>query len=78
MILMDIMMPKLDGVKTLKCLKQKNSFNTPVIALTADAIMGSQEKYLKLGFTNYLAKPYTKDQLQEVITTTLDKQRDQE
>lgn len=78
MILMDIMMPKLDGVKTLKCLKQKNSFNTPVIALTADAIMGSQEKYLKLGFTNYLAKPYTKDQLQEVITTTLNKQRDQE
>lgn len=62
-ILMDIMMPILNGEKTIKILKEDPNFNTPVIALTADAVAGSQEKYLKLGFADYISKPFSKDQI---------------
>lgn len=60
-ILMDIMMPVMDGETALKKLKEIDGFNTPVIALTADAISGSEDKYKSLGFTAYVAKPFSKD-----------------
>ena len=60
LILMDDMMPKMSGVETLKKLKENQTFNTPVIALTANAITGMREKYLSEGFTDYLAKPIEK------------------
>ena len=66
-ILLDIMMPGLDGSKTLAELKNIEGFNTPVIALTADAIQGAQEKYLSEGFTDYIAKPFSKDQIKEKL-----------
>lgn len=66
-ILMDIMMPVMDGEKTLKKLKEIDGFNTPVIALTADAIAGSKEKYIKEGFIDYLAKPFNKNNLKEKL-----------
>mgnify|MGYP004498788313 CR=1 FL=1 len=62
-ILMDIMMPVMNGEEALKKLKEIDGFNTPVIALTADAVSGSKEKYIKEGFTDYLAKPFNKDSL---------------
>ena len=66
-ILLDDMMPKMSGVETLKKLKEIDDFNTPVIALTANAISGMREKYISDGFSDYLAKPIEKDQLIEVL-----------
>lgn len=62
-ILMDIMMPVMSGETALKNLKEIEGFNTPVIALTADAIAGAEEKYKEEGFTSYIAKPFSKDQI---------------
>lgn len=67
LILMDIMMPEMSGETTLLKLKELPSFNIPVIALTADAVAGAKEKYLSEGFTDYLSKPFTKDQLKEKL-----------
>ena len=66
-ILMDIMMPVMSGVTAMKELKKMNHFNTPVIALTADAISGAQEKYQLLGFTDCVTKPFTKEIIKEKI-----------
>lgn len=63
-ILMDIMMPIVDGPTALKNLQSLPNFNTPVVAITADALATSKEHYLSLGFNDYLSKPYTKEQLQ--------------
>ena len=52
LILMDIMMPEMSGETALSELKRIEGFNTPVIALTADAIAGSEEKYKQEGFEN--------------------------
>ena len=67
LILMDIMMPGLSGEQTLEELKKDPNFKTPVLALTADAVQGSKERYLKAGFNDYLAKPFTKDQIKEKL-----------
>ena len=66
-ILMDIMMPEMSGAQTLENLKNISSFKTPVVALTADALMGANQKYLNQGFSAYLAKPYTKEQLKNIL-----------
>ena len=71
LILMDIMMPGLSGVQTLEELLKDPNFNTPVLALTADAVQGSKERYLKAGFNDYLAKPFTKDQIKEKLNKLL-------
>ena len=63
LILMDIMMPVMNGEEALKKLKEIEGFNTPVIALTADAVSGSKEKYIKEGFADYLSKPFNKESL---------------
>ncbi len=73
LILMDDMMPKMSGVETLKKLKEIDSFNIPVIALTANAIAGMREKYLNEGFTDYLAKPIDKGELNNIILKYLNK-----
>ena len=70
-ILLDDMMPKMSGVTTLKKLKEIPGFNTPTVALTANAITGMKESYLAEGFTDYLAKPIEKDELVRVINQIL-------
>ena len=67
LILMDIMMPNMNGEVAFAKLKQIPGFNTPVIALTADAVAGSQEKYINDGFNDYIAKPFNKDQIKEKL-----------
>ncbi len=67
LILMDIMMPEMSGETTLSKLKEISDFNTPVIALTADAVRGAQEKYEEEGFIDYIAKPFTKEEIKEKI-----------
>ena len=71
LILMDIMMPGMDGTQTLNKLKEINGFNIPVIALTADAIVGQKEKYIGLGFSDYLTKPIDKSELSRVLKEIL-------
>ena len=68
LILMDIMMPKMSGIETLKKLKEIADFNTPVIALTADAIQGKSNKYLEVGFDDYLSKPIDKNELNKILS----------
>ena len=69
-ILMDIMMPVMNGVEALKEIK-KLGVETPVIALTADAIDGQEDKYLKEGFDGYLSKPIDKNELKKVLNKYL-------
>lgn len=71
LILMDIMMPDINGIDTLKKLKSNKNFKTKVIALTADALSTSRNKYLKEGFTDYLAKPFKKEELEEKLKELL-------
>ena len=70
-ILLDDMMPKMSGVETLVKLRKIDNFNTPVVALTANAISGMKEKYLIDGFDGYLAKPIEKDELVKVFNELL-------
>lgn len=63
LILMDIMMPNMNGEETIIKLKENKEFVTPVITLTADAVAGDREKYIGLGFTDYISKPFSKDQI---------------
>ena len=67
LIFMDIMMPNMNGEQTLAELKKNPNFNTPVIALTADAISGSKEKYISQGFVDYIAKPFSRNQIKEKL-----------
>lgn len=67
LILMDIMMPNLNGEETLKKLKEDHNFNTPVLALTADALETSKDKYLNEGFISYISKPFNKEQIKEKL-----------
>ncbi len=73
LILMDDMMPKMSGVETFKKLKAMDNFNTPVVALTANAIAGMKENYLKIGFNDYISKPIDKKELERVLKEYLNK-----
>ena len=60
-------MPGMSGDETLAKLKESVDFKIPVVALTADAVAGAREKYLNLGFSDYVAKPFKKEQLKAVL-----------
>lgn len=77
-IFLDDMMPRMSGKEVLVALKKMENFNTPVIALTANAISGMKEEYLSLGFDDYLSKPIEKKELERVITTYIHKSNVQE
>ena len=69
-IFLDQMMPSLDGIQTLKLAKEmpdNKSIDSPVIALTANAISGAREMFLKEGFTDYLSKPIDSRQFEEML-----------
>lgn len=69
-ILMDHMMPEMDGIETLKCamsMEDNLCKDTPVIALTANAISGVKEMYLAEGFKDYLSKPIDSKLLEEIL-----------
>jgi CheY-like chemotaxis protein len=60
LILLDISLPKMDGGQVLQKLRQDESLSAiPVIALTAHAMVGDREKYMHLGFDDYISKPIT-------------------
>lgn len=76
LILLDHMMPDLDGVETLKILrKQHYCDDTPVIALTANADVDAKKRYLELGFDDYLSKPVEPDLLEKMIREYLPEEK---
>ena len=63
-------MPEMDGIQTFHAMKEMDnnaSIDTPVIALTANAISGSREMYYQEGFDNYMSKPVDPSKLEEMI-----------
>ena len=72
LIFLDHMMPEMDGIHTLYNLKKRaEGFNTPVVVLTANAIEGSKEMYLKEGFCDYLSKPISQVELDRILREQL-------
>ncbi|MCR5118619.1 MAG: response regulator [Lachnospiraceae bacterium] len=75
-ILMDQMMPGMSGEETLNVLKEQDLLNgTPVVALTADAIIGAEDNYISKGFTSYLSKPVKYDALEKALKKLLPKEK---
>lgn len=76
-IFLDHMMPEMDGIETLKNMKwiadNKNT-DTPVIMLTANAIIGARDEYFNVGFDDYLAKPVKESELEQMIQKYLPKE----
>lgn len=78
LIFMDHMMPGMDGIvamEKIKAVKDGPCANTPIIVLTANAIEGSEEKYLEAGFDGYLSKPIVSEELLGVIADKLPEEK---
>ena len=70
LILMDHMMPEMDGeeaLKAIRALPDKDRANVPVIAVTANAIRGMRDEYLRKGFTDYLSKPVETPKIEQIL-----------
>ena len=74
MVFLDQMMPEMSGTRTLEVINEKHLCdNTPVIVLTADAIVGARDSYVRAGFTDYLSKPVMYPELEAMLMKYLDK-----
>ncbi len=76
-ILLDQRMPRMDGIETLRRLRENNGLNstTPVICLTADAVSGARERYVSKGFTDYLSKPIDSRRLMGMLLKYIPKEK---
>ncbi|MCM1499915.1 MAG: response regulator, partial [Clostridium sp.] len=67
LIFLDHMMPDMDGIAVLHEMKKRGNLDAPVIALTANAVTGAKEMYLKEGFRDFLSKPVNPEKLEKMI-----------
>jgi len=75
LIFMDIHMPELNGMQATKMIREyTEGASIPIIALTADAMQGDKEKYLELGITEYISKPFKKEQIEVCLKRYLPKE----
>jgi len=71
-VLMDMMMPEMDGYQTIKAIRSKNKWkNLPIIAVTAKAMTGDREKCIQAGASDYITKPVDIDQLLSLLRVWL-------
>lgn len=76
LIFIDHMMPEMDGIETLHIMKEKKLCeNTPIIMLTANAIVGDRERYLAEGFDDFLSKPVIPQALNEMLLKYLPEEK---
>jgi CheY-like chemotaxis protein len=74
-ILMDMMMPEMDGYETIRAIRQQDRFrNLPIIALTAKAMQGDREKCIEAGASDYITKPVAIEQLLSLLRVWLYRQ----
>ena len=72
LILLDVVMPDMDGYETMREIRRRPEFRTlPIIALTAKAMKGDREKCLDAGASDYIAKPVNTDQLLSLLRVWL-------
>ena len=74
LIMLDQMMPGMSGVQTLSIIRQDHlADNVPIIALTADAIVGARDSYIREGFDDYLSKPVMYSELEALLLKYIDR-----
>ena len=74
LILLDYMMPEMDGIDTLKNIRAMGDpkmKTVPIAALTANAVSGAREMFLKAGFNDYISKPIERDKFEKVLRSCL-------
>ena len=72
LVLMDIMMPELDGYDTIRAIREQDEFKQlPIISLTAKAMKGDREKSIASGASDYITKPVDTDQLLSLMRVWL-------
>ena len=78
LILLDYRMPEMDGIEVLQKLKELDdnaSKDAPIVALTANAMTGSRERFLNEGFDDYVSKPVVGERLEKLLLTSLPKNK---
>ena len=73
MVLLDIQLPDLNGIEVMKAIREKTERKIPIIAVTAHAMLGDKESYLREGFDDYVSKPLNVEDFQQTVMGFLQK-----